>query len=306
MTQHVQVESGFATTADFNLPLRPRTTTSVAPTDDALVKISNPNKNYGQQNTLRLKAGSDTYQSYLKFNVANLEGPVHKATLRLWSYDDSNGTGSIYSVSNNLTGSGTVWTENNITWNNAPVISGTALSSVVGTGIGVFVDFDVTQAITGNGIFSFGLLNSTSNSMYFDSTEGANVPQLVIESFVPDDGSPIITDFDPSSGNSGIVVSIHGINFSDVTGVLFNGVPSTQVGFVSDREVRALVPEGVTPGPITLITAAGVATSATDFTVISDPPTITTTSMPLSYTEDHNLALHRSGLVITDRTVQNL
>lgn len=307
MSQHVMVESGFATTADFNLVMHPTTTTTISATDDALVKISNPTKNYGQLDHIRLKTGTDAYQSYLKFNVDDLEGEVHKATLRLWSYDGTPSNTSIYLVSNNLN-TGGAWTESNINWNNAPAIAGTPLASLPGVGTNVFVDFDVTTAISGEGLYSFGLLNASDNSVYFTSSEGLTPPQLIIETFGMND-APMIMDFTPSSGGAGTVVSIHGMNFSGVSAVHFNGVASSQVAYVSDTEVRALVPTGVTTGPVTVTTANGTATSSTNFTAPSTSPVapvVVTAQSWLPYVENTGPVQIEPALTVTDADSANL
>jgi len=46
---------------------------------------------------------------------------------------------------------------------------------------GAWVEVDVTSLVTGNGTYSFGLSSNSSNSAFYSSKEGANAPQLVIQ-----------------------------------------------------------------------------------------------------------------------------
>src|SRR5690606_23291553 len=74
------------------------------------------------------------------------------------------------------------WTEGTITWNNAPAYGGTPVASSVEAIEGSWVYFDVTEAITGNGIYSFALFSNHSNSVLYNSKEaGENGPLLIIE-----------------------------------------------------------------------------------------------------------------------------
>ncbi|MFQ6114653.1 MAG: T9SS type A sorting domain-containing protein, partial [bacterium] len=43
------------------------------------------------------------------------------------------------------------------------------------------VEFDVTSAVNGDGTYSFGLVNGSTNLAEYSSKEGANPPELVIE-----------------------------------------------------------------------------------------------------------------------------
>jgi PKD repeat protein len=152
-------------------------TQTFAPVADAQVKSSSPSNNYGTLTSLRLRNGgttTDTYRSYLKFDLSGLSGPAASAKLRLFVTDESPDGGSAFAVSN-------AWTETGVTWANAPAIGGTSLASAGATTSGTWVEFDVTPAVTGNGEVSFALTTTSSNSSYYTSREGAaNRPQLVV------------------------------------------------------------------------------------------------------------------------------
>lgn len=149
------------------------------PTDDARVKASAPNSNYGDRSTLNIEDGA--FLSYLKFNLSGISGSVGSAVLRLQVVNDSDDGGAIYLVSNDLEGSGSPWTENNLTYNNAPAINGTPLSSLSAVSLNEIVSFDVTSAVSGDGVVSFGIENSSTNKVQYSSKEGAFVPELLVD-----------------------------------------------------------------------------------------------------------------------------
>jgi hypothetical protein len=83
---------------------------------------------------------------------------------------------------------------------------------------------------------------------------------------------PRISSFSPGSGPAGAAVTIAGSGFTDVTVVKFNGVPDPGASVDSDHQITAHVPASATRGRITVTTAGGITTSATNFVTV---PTIT-------------------------------
>jgi hypothetical protein len=99
----------------------------------------------------------------------------------------------------------------------------------------------------------------------------ASAAAVTITSFTPTSGLP---NKDNGTACPGATVTISGSGFvsdgpTSSVQVLFNGKPaapgSVQVG--SDSVVYAVVPDGATDGPITVVTAKGSATSTTNFYV---------------------------------------
>ena len=74
----------------------------------------------------------------------------------------------------------TTWTETGITWNNAPAITGSPLSSVGTATIGTLVEFDLGSIITGNGTFTFAISGGNNDAVDYASRETANDPVLFI------------------------------------------------------------------------------------------------------------------------------
>jgi hypothetical protein len=244
-------------------------TVTLNPIHDVYARPSN-SRNYGDVDHIRMRTGASIYNSYLKFDVSGLGGPAENATLRLFVVDASNDGGSVYSVSNNYAGSTTPWVEDGLTGGNAPTIGGTILDSAGAVTTGAWVEFDVTDAISGNGIVSFGLSSGSSNSVMYSSTEGDQPPQLVIQSTAAT-LPPTLDSFTPLTGSAGTEVTLVGSNFTNVISVSFNGTSATQFTVDSTTQIRADVPAGASNGPVHVATSNGTATSASSFDV-TDPP----------------------------------
>lgn len=141
---------------------------------DARVRSSFPSRNYGFSDYLQVRGGSNEYRSYLQFDVSGVGSTaITSGVLRLFVTDGTPVGGTVYSVASN-------WTEGGITFANAPAIAGTPLGSVGEVTGGLWVDIDVTAAITGDGLYSFALTEGSSNSALYSSREGYQAPQLVL------------------------------------------------------------------------------------------------------------------------------
>ncbi len=70
---------------------------------------------------------------------------------------------------------------------------------------------------------------------------------------------PVITSFTPASGPVGTSVTVKGEFFKGATKVDFNGVPSSSFTVRSDKEIRAVVPQGAATGTIGVTTPGGSA-----------------------------------------------
>jgi hypothetical protein len=78
----------------------------------------------------------------------------------------------------------------------------------------------------------------------------------------------------------GISVTISGANFTGATEVTFNGRVAIYA-VISDTAIQATVPAGATPGPLSVTTPGGTATSATPFTMAPTIASFTPTSGPV-------------------------
>jgi hypothetical protein len=146
---------------------------------DARVEEANPDTNFGDANRLWVDGGRDpAVESYLRFAVAGVSGPVRRVTLRLW-VPTGRGSGSglgpaVYSAGND-------WTESSITWNNRPQRTGGPFDARRAISELDWVEFDVTAAVSGDGTYTFVLVPRSNDGAAFDSREGGNKPELVVE-----------------------------------------------------------------------------------------------------------------------------
>jgi hypothetical protein len=124
-------------------------------------------------------------------------------------------------------------------------------------GADIFPTTDFDLAILGNPwTFSFMVTNaagcaSTSNGI------------VVTAGLIPQ-----INSFSPSSGCTGDVITIDGLNFTSAVSVSFNGTAATSYTVVDDTTITVTVPAGFTTGPIlvTSLLASCTGTSTGNFT----------------------------------------
>lgn len=149
----------------------PSTLTFVADAD-ASVSRSHARSNFGSASELRADL-SPSNETYLRFTLDGVVGPIESARVRLYVTDGSSNGPEIYAASNN-------WTESGITWQNRPGRTGGLLDDKgrVGTG---WQEFDVTARINGDGTYSFVLMADSSDGLYMAAREqGRLAPQLVV------------------------------------------------------------------------------------------------------------------------------
>jgi len=154
---------------------------------DAEVSKAKPTTNLGASKELG-SDGDPLRRAFLRFSVAGLSGKVTRARVRCYATNGSVNAPAIYSTSN-------AWSESSITWNNQPAASGGALSDVGAVGFNVWVEFDVTKKVAGNGSYDFVLIPTSTDSLVCNSREASsNRPQLVVTT-----ETEIATDPPPST-----------------------------------------------------------------------------------------------------------
>ena len=80
-------------------------------------------------------------------------------------------------VDDSYLGTGNPWKEDELTWNNAPALSGDPLGQKNDVAPDERVEFDVTTVVTEDGVYNFGMTSSSSNSVFYSSKEGSIAPQ---------------------------------------------------------------------------------------------------------------------------------
>ncbi len=149
-------------------------TLTFTPTDDSFVRSNFPDENNGSADNLRSFKKIAETDTYLKFTVRGVTGPVTSAKLRLYVVDASTSGGILYSVAD------TTWTEGTITWNTKPPASGAAIGPAGKAALGTWVEIDLGSKINGNDTYSLALVGSYPDAAWFSSKEGTHTPQLVL------------------------------------------------------------------------------------------------------------------------------
>ena len=147
--------------------------TAVVAHEDAFTDGAYPDRNFGHDSFLIVDQ-NPLRESFLKFKVEGIYGTILYAHLFLkTTYDGSNNAPAIYKTSNN-------WRENYINHRNKPAKIGNPLDNLNKVPPYRNVWYDVTQAISGNGEYSFVLSADSSNNTGFYSRESVH-PFLIIE-----------------------------------------------------------------------------------------------------------------------------
>jgi chitodextrinase len=171
---------------------------TLLPTADAIVQEAGPSTNAGSSTGLRVDGATDpNVETYLRLTVPTLSGALQRATLRLWVTSPTGNGPAVYA-----TGSG--WTESQITWNNRPARTGAGVADTGALATGTWASFDVTQLVTGPGIFNLALAGTSTDGVDFSSREGANPPQLVVEA----SSGGQSTDGEPPSAPTGLTATV--------------------------------------------------------------------------------------------------
>ncbi len=150
-------------------------TLTFTPLEDAYVNDAAPDTKYGAATNLRVDSSAPIQRSYLRFDVQGVGGAVTKATLRVFAASGSTLGYEVRAVAGS-------WTEAAVTYNNAPGV-GTAAAGVSNKPFttGTWTTVDVTTQVVGNGLLDLALTPLSSTGINFNSREGTNPPQLVVE-----------------------------------------------------------------------------------------------------------------------------
>jgi hypothetical protein len=154
-------------------PLR-GTAITFNPVADAYVVQTSASTNYGSSTSLKVDASPVT-RSYLRFDVSGLGGaPVQSALLYIYA-NSANATG--FSVQAEASNS---WTENQITFANAPAI-GNTINGSKAFSAGTWVEVDISSYIKAEGTYSLVLSSTSSTSTNLASRQDAtHAPELAL------------------------------------------------------------------------------------------------------------------------------
>jgi hypothetical protein len=215
---------------------------------DARVPEAKPGINFGTDTVLYVDGGAvdPDIESYIRFTVMGISGTVSSAKLRVYVTDATRNGPALYTTSN-------TWTETGITWNNRPARTSAALEDKGALAASSWVDYNVTQIITGNGTYSFILATDAADLLGLSSREGSAAPQLVI-------------------------------TLPDATNTTLPTATPTTIQPTATLVAPTITPTTVLPSPTAILpTATAIQPTATP-TTVSVQPTATTSSQTTSST----------------------
>ena len=153
----------------------------LTPTDDATIVADNPDSNFGSDTSLEVDDDSGIYDFLLRFDVSDIDaGAVESAMLRLYCIDGSD-SGGIFGRTQHSN-----WSEDTVTWSNAPQGVGAPLQHLGSVQKGTWYIIDVTDLFTkGNtnnmNAVSIRITSNSWNRAGYSSKEGSESPELVIQ-----------------------------------------------------------------------------------------------------------------------------
>jgi fibronectin type 3 domain-containing protein len=124
---------------------------------------------------LRVEGGTDPdIESYFSYNVSGIAGTVLGAKLRVFATSDTGNGPAVYAANNG-------WTETGITWANRPAVTSVARDDKGVIGSNVWVEYDVTPFVSGDGSYTFVLKTTSIDGVDFSSRQNTtNRPELVV------------------------------------------------------------------------------------------------------------------------------
>src|SRR5207249_1278776 len=145
---------------------------------DAMVNAATPVKNFGATAKLEVDA-SPVKHALFRVRVSGVGArQVTSATLRLQVSNLLNSQsvagGRLHAIT------GCAWDEHTLTAKTQPAIDGPVLATAGAVALGQVVDFDVTGAIQGDGVYCFALESPSADGVRYNSREAAaGKPQLL-------------------------------------------------------------------------------------------------------------------------------
>ncbi len=155
---------------------------------DTYVDKDAPSENFGSE--IHMEADKDgPTQAWMLFDITGLDGEVERATLRLWVVNGTDDAPELWYSPNMF------WTEDELTWVNRPAVD-SLVSNHAGIEEGTWLEYDVTNAVREDGLYTFALIPEDNDGIDLQTREAEeNTPQLVVE-ISSGETSAIATDDD--------------------------------------------------------------------------------------------------------------
>jgi hypothetical protein len=173
----------------------------VKPAADTFVYSRQPDHSYNRSSHLDVR-GDPAMASFLRFEIKGLgQGTVEHAHLRLFSIRDSGGK----PVTVKLFATAADWNDQAVNWNQQPALGQPiAESAPAPIEKDQWIDLDLGQVVTGDGVYSFALTSDSSRRLSFRSSGGKEAPQLALSvqaSVAPDAAADPAPEAAPEAGD---------------------------------------------------------------------------------------------------------
>jgi hypothetical protein len=157
--------------------VRGANTITITASDDAYVKDTKPNNNYGSSGYVGADAHPSVKRFLLRFPLDQVPAgaTITSAKLRLFVTNSSQVAGSVYATGGN-------WNENSVTWSNSPA-PGAMIATLPGPASpGHWREADVKNAIATGGAVSLVVASQSPDGVDYASTErGSQPPTLTVQ-----------------------------------------------------------------------------------------------------------------------------
>jgi hypothetical protein len=156
------------------------TTYRLLPVADAAVSEAEPEANFGESKDLRVD-GSPAVRSYLRFDLSQIEDPIRRATLRVYTESEQSSGIMVYGLAQ--FGS---WAENELTYASAPEPPEVALGISNTVRSGRWLEFEVTQLAAGGDSVTLALATTGETNVAIAAKEGGeeHAPRLIVHTGV--------------------------------------------------------------------------------------------------------------------------
>ena len=147
---------------------------SFTPIADATIKLNKPKENFGADR--EIQTDNRPMQDFLiKFNVSGIGvRHIQSAKLRLFCTNKSNRGGDFHMVGND-------WSEDTVTWDNAPPEIPDAIASLGPVVRLTWVEVDLTSLITEDGVYSLRVMSPSRDGADYRSKEKPGLePELIL------------------------------------------------------------------------------------------------------------------------------
>jgi len=133
--------------------------------------------NFGSTTKLNID-GSPKHNSYLRFNINDIEGAITNATLRLYTTSTSSTGYQVHRVIDQT------WEESSVTYDDTLELGSLAFSSG-NYSAGTWTNVDITPFITGEGVLDLALTSDGATNTNLNSRDAtSNRPELIIKTIV--------------------------------------------------------------------------------------------------------------------------